>query len=67
MAADSADHESKLAATNETDDLADGGVDHRRWLTWGVIMLVASAILPFAVRNQDVGRAIASMCGFELG
>ena len=67
MSADSSDPESKLAATTETDDLKDGRVDHTIWLIWGVIMLVAIAILPFAVRNQDVVRAIASMCGFELG
>jgi hypothetical protein len=30
-------------------------------------MLIAIAILPFAVRNQDVVRAIARMCGFDFG
>ena len=37
------------------------------WLVWAVLMLVAIAILPFAVRNQDVVGAIARMCGFDLG
>lgn len=37
------------------------------WLIWGAIMLVAVAVLPFAVRSQDVVRAIANMCGFDLG
>ena len=37
------------------------------WLIWAVIMLLAIAVLPFAVRSQDVVRAIAQMCGFELG
>jgi hypothetical protein len=34
---------------------------------WGVIMVMAIAVLPFAVRNQDVVRAIAHMCGFDFG
>ena len=37
------------------------------WVIWGVIMIIAIAVLPFAVRNQDVVRAIAHMCGFDLG
>jgi len=37
------------------------------WLIWAGIMLVAIAVLPFAVRSQDVVRAIAQMCGFNLG
>ena len=37
------------------------------WVIWGVIMLVAVAVLPFAVRSQDVVRAIANMCGFDIG
>ena len=32
-----------------------------------VIMILAIAVLPFAVRNQDVVRAIAHMCGFDFG
>ena len=37
------------------------------WVIWGVIMLVAIAVMPFAVRSQDVVRAIAHMCGFDIG
>ena len=37
------------------------------WVIWGVIMILAIAVLPFAVRNQDVVRAIAHMCGFGVG
>ena len=37
------------------------------WVIWGVIMILAIAVLPFAVRNQDVVRAIAHMCGFNFG
>ena len=37
------------------------------WIIWGVIMILAIAVLPFAVRNQDVVRAIAHMCGFHFG
>ena len=41
-------------------------VDRSVWLIWAGIMLVAIAVLPFAVRNQDVVRAIARMCGFDI-
>ncbi|MGC6454130.1 MAG: hypothetical protein ACON31_09480 [Candidatus Puniceispirillaceae bacterium] len=37
------------------------------WVIWAVIMLLAIAALPFVVRSQDVVRAIAQMCGFDLG
>ena len=40
--------------------------DLSAWLIWAALMLIAIAILPFAVRNQDVVRAIARMCGFDL-
>ena len=42
-------------------------VDRSVWLIWAGIMLVAIAVLPFAVRNQDMVRAIARMCGFDIG
>ena len=54
-------------------DSADTGSESRYpadmsvWVIWGVIMIMAIAVLPFAVRNQDVVRAIAHMCGFDLG
>ena len=37
------------------------------WVIWGVIMMIAIAVLPFAVRSQDVVRAIAHLCGFDIG
>ena len=37
------------------------------WVIWGVIMILAIAVLPFTVRNQDVVRAIAHMCGLDFG
>ena len=37
------------------------------WVIWGVVMILAVAVLPFAVRSQDVVRAIAHMCGFDIG
>ncbi len=40
--------------------------DLSAWLVWALIMLVAIAILPFAVRNQELAKAIARMCGFNL-
>jgi hypothetical protein len=36
------------------------------WLIWATVVLMAVAVLPFAVRSQDVVRAIANMCGFAL-
>ena len=42
-------------------------VDLSVWVIWGLIMILAIAVLPFAVRNQDVVRAIAHMCGFDFG
>ena len=36
------------------------------WLIWAAVMLLAIAALPFAMRSQDVVRAIAAMCGFPL-
>ena len=41
--------------------------DMSAWVIWGVIMVLAIAVLPFAVRNQDVVRSIAHMCGFDVG
>ncbi len=41
-------------------------VDLSAWLIWAALMLIAIAILPFAARSQDVVRAIARMCGFDL-
>ena len=37
------------------------------WVIWGVMMMLAIAVLPFAVRSQDVVRAIAHLCGFDIG
>ena len=67
MQVHSSDPKAKPTSTAESEALANSHADRSVWLIWGVIMLVAIAILPFAVRNQDVVRAIASMCGFEIG
>lgn len=37
------------------------------WMIWAVVMLLAVAALPFVVRSQDVVRALAQLCGFDLG
>ena len=42
-------------------------VDISVWVIWGAIMILAIAVLPFAVRSQVVVRAIAHMCGFDIG
>ena len=46
---------------------AESRADISVWVIWAVVMLCAVAALPFAVRSQDVVRAIASMCGIDLG
>jgi hypothetical protein len=46
------------------------GTDHADrsvWLIWMGLVLAAVAVLPFALRNADVLRQIAAMCGFDLG
>ncbi|MEK9760064.1 MAG: hypothetical protein VW472_03390 [Candidatus Puniceispirillum sp.] len=40
--------------------------DRSVWLIWMGLVLVAVAVLPFALRNADVLRQIAAMCGFDL-
>ena len=51
-------------ASSETrSDHADRSV----WLIWMGLVLAAVAVLPFALRNGDVLRQIAAMCGFDPG
>lgn len=57
----------KPAAGEEAGTGPGRDADFSVWLIWGAIMLVAVAVLPFAVRSQDVVRAIATMCGFDIG
>ncbi len=48
----------------------EAGTDHADrsvWLIWVGLVLAAVAVLPFALRNADVLRQIAAMCGFDLG
>jgi hypothetical protein len=40
--------------------------DRSVWLIWLGMVLLAVAILPFAVRNNEIVRQIAAMCGFTL-
>jgi hypothetical protein len=40
--------------------------DRSVWLIWLGMVLLAVAILPFAVRNSEIVRQIAAMCGFAL-
>ena len=40
--------------------------DRSVWLIWLSMVLLAVAILPFAVRNSEIVRQIAAMCGFTL-
>ena len=56
-------------STDATDTVSESRypADMSVWVIWGVIMILAIAVLPFAVRNQDVVRAIAHMCGFDFG
>ncbi|MEC7210747.1 MAG: hypothetical protein VXX69_04525 [Pseudomonadota bacterium] len=57
----------KPAAGKEAGTRPGRAADLSVWMIWGAIMLVAVAVLPFAVRSQDVVRAIATMCGFDIG
>ena len=41
--------------------------DQSAWVIWGVLVVIAVAILPFAVRNNEIVRHIAAMCGFTVG
>ena len=41
--------------------------DRSAWVIWGVLVVIAVAILPFAARNSEVVRHIAAMCGFAIG
>ena len=41
--------------------------DRSVWLIWLGLILLAIAILPFALRNSEVIRQVAVMCGFNLG
>ena len=40
--------------------------DRSVWLIWLGMVLLAVAILPFAVRNSEIVRQISAMCGFTL-
>ena len=40
--------------------------DRSVWWIWLGMVLLAVAILPFAVRNSEIVRQIAAMCGFTL-
>ena len=40
--------------------------DRSVWLIWLGMVLLAVAILPFVVRNSEIVRQIARMCGFTL-
>ena len=40
--------------------------DRSVWLIWLGMVLLAVAILPFAVRNSEIVRQIAAMGGFTL-
>ena len=36
------------------------------WFIWLGLFFLAVAILPFTVRNSDIVRQIAVMCGFAI-
>lgn len=55
-------HEDRAGSEKRTDH-----ADRSVWLIWMGLVLAAVAVLPFAIRNGDVLRQIAAMCGFDLG
>ena len=40
--------------------------DRSVWLIWLGLILLAIVIFPFAVRNFEIVRQMAVMCGFNL-
>ena len=40
--------------------------DRAVWFVWSGLVLLAVAILPFAVRNSEMVRQIVAMCGFTV-
>ena len=40
--------------------------DRSVWLIWLGMVLLAVAILPLSVRNSEIVRQIAAMCGLTL-
>ena len=41
--------------------------DRSAWVIWGILVVLAVAILPFAVRNSEVVRHIAATIVFTIG
>ena len=41
-------------------------VDRSAWVIWGVLVVIAVAILPFAVRNSEIVRHIARCAALRL-
>ena len=40
--------------------------DQSAWVIWAVLVVIAVAILPFALRNGEIVKQLAAMCGFTL-
>ena len=40
--------------------------DRSIWSIWLGLILLAVAVLPFVVRNSEIVRQVAAMCGFTL-
>ena len=45
---------------------AERHADRSAWVIWAVLVVIAVAILPFAVRNREIVRQLAALCGFPL-
>ena len=41
--------------------------DRSAWMIWGILVVIAVAIFPFAARKSEIVRHIAAMCGFSIG
>jgi hypothetical protein len=52
---------------NPSPDQDQSHADRSAWIIWGILVVIAVAVLPFAVRNSEVVRQIAAMCGFTIG
>ena len=38
--------------------------DRSAWAIWALLVMIAVAALPFVVRNSEIAKQLAAMCGF---
>ena len=40
--------------------------DRSAWVFWAVLVVISVAVLPFSVRNSEVVRQLAVLCGLNI-